>query len=75
MIEERLGHKTDVISGEEIVELQGIYNSLKEGHGKRGDFFTFPKDKEEEPQKPSGLMEKLKKKAEQVAAVVDDTIQ
>jgi hypothetical protein len=44
MIEEKLGHKIDVTIAEEIVDLTAIYNSIKDGKGRRGDFFNFPED-------------------------------
>ena len=44
MIEERIGHKSDLITGEELADLQAIYNALKDKQAKRGDFFNFPED-------------------------------
>ena len=44
MIEEKLGHKIDVTIAEEIVDLTAIYNSIKDGKGRRSDFFNFPED-------------------------------
>lgn len=43
LLEKRLGHKIELTTGEEMVELQAIYNTLKEG-GKRSDFFDFKDD-------------------------------
>ncbi len=45
MIERKLGHKIDLTTGEELVELQAIYNTIKDG-GKRGDFFEFEDEKD-----------------------------
>lgn len=39
MIEQRLGHKTEAISEQEMVNLRRIYTSLKDGAAKREDFF------------------------------------
>lgn len=40
MLEKRLGHKIDLTTGEDIVDLQAVYNSLREG-AKRSEFFDF----------------------------------
>lgn len=63
MLEMRLGHSIDLTSQEEIVELIGIYTSLRDKHGKRSDFFEFPED-EEKDSVASKLQEKLKTKNE-----------
>jgi hypothetical protein len=39
MIEARLGHSLDNVLPEEIADMQGIYNSLKSGMSKPGDWF------------------------------------
>lgn len=39
MIEARLGHSLDVILPDEIADLQGVHNSLKNGMTKAGDWF------------------------------------
>lgn len=44
MIEERIGHKLDVTTAEEIVDMIAIHNSIRDKHAKRGDFFNFPED-------------------------------
>lgn len=44
MIEERIGHKIDITTAEEIVDLTSIYNSLKNNQAKRSDFFNYPED-------------------------------
>jgi len=46
MIEKRLNHKADLITGEEIAELQGLYNALKDKQAKRQDFFEFKEDED-----------------------------
>lgn len=43
MIEERLKHNLDATSVHELIELQKIYRSIKDGFGKREDFFTVSK--------------------------------
>jgi hypothetical protein len=40
MIEERLGHEIGVTTGEELVELQAIYTSIRDKQSKRSDFFN-----------------------------------
>lgn len=40
-LEKRLGHKLDATIPQEIVTLQGIYKSLKDGFSKREDFFEI----------------------------------
>lgn len=59
MIEKRLGHSMDLTTPDEIVELTGIYTSIRDKQAKRNDFFDFP---EEEPQdsKANELRSKLK---------------
>lgn len=47
MLERRLDHEIKLTTGDEIVELQAIYNSLKDKQAKRSDFFDF---KDEEPE-------------------------
>jgi len=39
MIEERLGHNLQALSGSELVDLRKIYNSLRDGMSKRDDWF------------------------------------
>lgn len=64
MLEKRLGHKVDLTIGEEIVELTGIYNALRDKQAKRGDFFDFGEEQEQEPAgKAASLSEKLRKGA------------
>lgn len=48
MIEERVGHKIDLTTGEEIADLLSIYTAIREKQAKRGDFFNFPEDVVEE---------------------------
>lgn len=44
MIEERMGHKLEQTTAEEIVDLIAIHNSIRDKLAKRGDFFNFPED-------------------------------
>lgn len=61
MIEERIGHRIDLTTGEELVELQSIYNSIRDKQAKRGDFFSFPEDAEPaQGSKAAELSEKLR---------------
>lgn len=48
MIQDRLGHKLDLITADEFVELFGIYNAIKD---KQADKTTFFKDDELTPNK------------------------
>lgn len=59
MIEEKLEHKIDLTTGEEIAELTGIFQSVKDKMAKRSDFFNFPKEQEENEGKAAKLKEKL----------------
>lgn len=59
MLEERLGHKIDLTTPEEIVDLTAIYTSLRDKQSKRGDFFNF-KDDEPDSGKAADLKNKLK---------------
>lgn len=43
MIETRLKHGLDAISVHELIDLQKIYRSIKDGFGKREDYFLVPK--------------------------------
>lgn len=45
MIEERLKHKMDVTTVDEIVDLTGIFTVLRDKQAKRGDYFNFPEDR------------------------------
>lgn len=40
-----LGHKLDLTIADELVELTGVYNSIRDGHSKAGDFFGAKDDK------------------------------
>lgn len=48
MLEKRLGHELTLISDDEVVELRGIYQSLKDGISKRAEYFEFAKAKNTE---------------------------
>lgn len=41
MIEERMEHKIELTTADELVDLISIFNSLKDGQAKRKDFFNF----------------------------------
>jgi hypothetical protein len=47
MIEKRLSHKIDVIVEQEIIALQKIFVSIRDGFSKREDWFEFEKPKSE----------------------------
>lgn len=57
MLEDYLGHKMGETIAKEIVDLTGIYTSIRDGMVSRSEFFNFPK---EENDKASELSEKLK---------------
>lgn len=58
MLEDRLGHKMDLTTPEELVDLQSIHNSIRDKQGKRSDFFKFPEETEENS-KAASLKEAL----------------
>lgn len=41
MLERRLGHKLNLISEEEVVELKAILKSIKDGNSKREEYFSY----------------------------------
>lgn len=41
MIENKLGHGVDLVTADEVVELRGIYRSIRDGNSKREDEFEF----------------------------------
>lgn len=75
MLEQRLGHKLDVTTADEIIDLFGIFNSIKDGHADRKDFFQFESNvdntdesknnKPPEPQSISGKPKDVKNFAPQ----------
>jgi hypothetical protein len=60
-IEKKYGHELRIISEDELFELITIYNSLKDSHSKRSDFFDI--SDAEPTQKTLALKEKLTGKA------------
>lgn len=60
MIEERLGHKMDLTTTAEIVELWGIYTAIRDKQAKREDFFKFPKAEDVSEGKAAALSDKLR---------------
>lgn len=60
MIEERLGHNLAAINAREIVRLKKIYASLKDGFGKREDFFKVDLWKSEPTKRKSEKKEQSK---------------
>lgn len=57
-IEDKLGHGSDTIDEEELFDLMGIYNALKDGTGKRSQYFNIADT--EKTEKTENLKEKLK---------------
>jgi hypothetical protein len=41
LLEKRLDHATNLITEDELIELRGVYTALKDGEGKRQDFFQL----------------------------------
>jgi len=41
MIEKKLGHGTDLITGKQFVELIGVFNAIRDGHSTRESYFEF----------------------------------
>lgn len=62
MIEKYLNHSIDLVNADEILELRGIYNSLKDGSKKREDYFEFEETK----------TSKINSKLAEIAEVIDD---
>jgi hypothetical protein len=59
MLEKRLSHSMDLTTPDEIVELSGIYTTVRDKQAKRNDFFDFP-DEELQDSKANDLRNKLK---------------
>jgi hypothetical protein len=59
MLEKYLGHKMEISTAEEVVDLFNIFNAIKDKQAKRGDFFDFPEENKETGAKAEGLKEKL----------------
>lgn len=62
MLEKRLSHKIELTTVEEIVELTGIFTSLRDKQAKRSDFFDYIEEDEKEP---TGKIADLKKKMQE----------
>lgn len=72
MLEQRLGHKIDLTVGEELVDLQAVYNSIKDGGEKRAKFFKFPKDEAAAEGKAAELRQKIRGGAAPASTDGDD---
>lgn len=66
MIEDYLGHKMDTVIGDEIAELVGVYNSIKEGNAKANDFFNLKESSEEKQSVISKLKEETPQPKQEV---------
>jgi hypothetical protein len=64
MLEERLLHKLDIITPDEIIELQGIYKSMLDGHTKREDHFEVQAVVDSNTEKLQAAVSKKAKKEE-----------
>ena len=62
MIERRLGHGVDLTTADEIVDLQGIHNAIRDKQASRDEFFDF-KEEREQDQSAKNLTEMFKAKA------------
>ena len=68
MLEQHLGHKLDVVTGDEVAALKQILQSIKDGVAKREEFFNL----QEGTDKPLGLSAALKAKlAEKIATNIE----
>lgn len=79
-LEEKLGHAVGQITADELVELQGIYTSIRDGQSKAADHFAGPKIEEpktepkkkaapkaeEEPKKKLKIEDKIEEKEQAV---------
>lgn len=63
MIEARLGHKAELITPDEIVELHAIWNSIREG-AKRHDFFDLGSAAPDDSKELSEELKSMKPKTE-----------
>lgn len=73
LIEKRLGHSLDTMSGEELADFASIYTTLRDGQSKRGDFFEFAQENKEN--KANEIIEAVKaakKKKEPAPAAIDE---
>lgn len=73
-LEKRLGHKLDATIPQEIVTLQGIYKSIKDGFSGREDFFEIGGEKNNDSAEnlESLLAEKAKKNPLKSEGIKDD---
>lgn len=42
MLEKYLGHSTDLVTNEQVVDLRGVYTALRDGAATRDDYFKVP---------------------------------
>lgn len=71
-LEKRLGHKLEATISSEIVTLQGIYKSIKDGFSGREDFFEIGSEKGSEADLEILLAEKSKKNSPKIEGVKDE---
>jgi hypothetical protein len=72
-LEKRLGHNLDATIPSEIVTLQGIYKSIKDGFSNREDFFDIGGDKKDgEAILEVLLAEKIKKNPQKNEGILND---
>lgn len=62
MLEEKLDHKLDLITGDEYVDLLAIYNSIRDKQANRKDFFNFKGVNDEPEGKAKELSDALKER-------------
>lgn len=70
-IEDRIGHKLENMSADEIVELRGIYKSIQDGNTKRDEHFNIASIRTDE--KTHELSEKLKAKKKEIEPQRDES--
>jgi len=67
MLKEKLGHNLEATIEQEYADLIAIFNSLKNGAGKREDFFKVGNEKAPDIKKPGEFMGNKSKKEEPVS--------
>lgn len=63
MLEKKLGHQIDLTTGEEIAEMTAIFKAIADKEAKRGKFFDFPDENEDDDARAAArakIDEKLK---------------
>jgi len=51
MLQDYLGHKLDLTTAEEVVDLRAVYQSIKDGNSKRDEYFNIQEPSEDKKEK------------------------